>query len=183
MSKTTRTFIALPIPDPLRSKLERLQRLIAPAAPDAVWVTPADFHLTLAFLGDVEDVDLSKVCNSVADAVQRPANPHLYHQKPGRIPRHDPSARVLWAGLAGELEALETLQEPRVSRRRAASVIGPKRPSSSRISPSGGSNSNATRPSTSPSARGPLPQLGRRRFHHRIGRHIFVQHASRRPAL
>ena len=53
MPKTTRTFIAIPIPAPLGEKLTRLQSLLAPQVPAARWTTTLPFHMTLAFLGDV----------------------------------------------------------------------------------------------------------------------------------
>ena len=109
MSKTTRTFIALPLPDPLKAKLERLQRLIAPSVPGAQWVAPEEFHLTLAFLGDVEDIDLSRVCTAVTDAVRdQPINIYTIKSLGGFPDMSRP--RVLWAGIAGDIDALTSLQ-------------------------------------------------------------------------
>ncbi len=109
MSKTTRTFIALPIPDPLKAKLERLQRLIAPDVPDARWAEPAGFHLTLAFLGDVDDTDLNAICKSVAEAVRDvPANSYTIKGLGGFPDMGQP--RTLWVGLTGDMDALDELR-------------------------------------------------------------------------
>ena len=70
MPKTTRTFVAIPIPAPLGEKLVRLQGLLAPQVPAARWTTTLPFHMTLAFLGDVADTDLNAVCKAVAQACE-----------------------------------------------------------------------------------------------------------------
>jgi 2'-5' RNA ligase len=110
MARSTRTFIALPIPNPLKSKLERLQRLIAPDLPGASWVEPAGFHLTLAFLGDVDDTHLNNVCKAVAEAVKDLPPFGLTIKGLGAFPDAS-KPRVLWAGIEGDIEPLGRLQE------------------------------------------------------------------------
>jgi len=110
MPRTTQTFIALPIPAPLKAKLERLQRLIAPSLPDAKWVEPAGFHITLAFLGDVDDIHLNTVCNAVAEAVRGFSPIDLTIRSLGAFPDMA-SPRVLWAGIVGDLDELNELQQ------------------------------------------------------------------------
>ncbi len=109
MPRTTRTFIALPVPKPLKAKLERLQRLIAPDLPGARWVEPEAFHLTLAFLGDVDDTDLNPLCKAVAAAAAGHGPVGLVLKGLGAFP--DPaSPRVLWAGIEGDLDPLGAIQ-------------------------------------------------------------------------
>jgi 2'-5' RNA ligase len=109
MPHTTRTFIALPIPASLKAKLERLQRLIAPSLPDARWVEPAGFHITLAFLGDVDDLHLSSVCNAVAESVRGFSPIDLTIRSLGAFPDMS-RPRVFWVGIEGDLEELAALQ-------------------------------------------------------------------------
>src|SRR5262245_25888205 len=68
MASTTRTFVAIAVPEPLGLKLQRLQELLAPDVPGARWSSAGSFHLTLAFLGDVADTDLPEICRSTAAA-------------------------------------------------------------------------------------------------------------------
>jgi 2'-5' RNA ligase len=110
MARSTRTFIALPIPNPLKSKLERLQRLIAPDLPGASWVEPAGFHLTLAFLGDVDDTHLNHVCKAVAEAVKDLPPFGLTIKGLGAFPDAS-KPRVLWAGITGDIELLTGLRK------------------------------------------------------------------------
>lgn len=110
MPRTTRTFIALPIPGPIRSKIERLQRSLTPAIAGASWVGSDRLHLTLAFLGDVADEDLNAVCLAVAESVLGRPRFDLSVRGLGAFPDAS-SPRVLWAGLSGELSALESVQK------------------------------------------------------------------------
>ena len=110
MPRTTRTFIALPLPGAIRSKLEGLRRSLAPKIEGARWVESDNLHLTLAFLGDVADADLNAVCVAVAESVRGRPRFDLAVRGLGAFP--DPlRPRVLWAGLAGELDALASLQK------------------------------------------------------------------------
>ena len=111
MPKTTRTFVAIPIPAPLGDKLVRLQGLLAPQVPAARWTATLPFHLTLAFLGDVAETDLNAVCKAVAQA-SGPATPFELHiEGVGAFP-NPAKPRVLWAGLrAPEPSALQGLQK------------------------------------------------------------------------
>lgn len=100
MARTTRTFVAVVIPDNLGPKLARLQALLAPDVPGARWVDPAQFHVTLAFLGDVDDTDLNAVCKAVAEVASGFAPMELRLEGLGTFP--DPRRpRNLWVGMTG----------------------------------------------------------------------------------
>ena len=111
MASTSRTFIAFTIPEVQRTRLGRLQGLIAPEIPNARWVTPEMFHVTLAFLGDVPDSDLNTVCRAVTEASKgfKPFTVNL--QSLGAFP--DPTRpRVVWVGVTGPgLDVLSDLQQ------------------------------------------------------------------------
>jgi 2'-5' RNA ligase len=110
MPRSTRTFIAIPLPGAVRSKLEALQRSLAPSIAGARWVGPDAFHLTLAFLGDVPDPDLNAVCLAVAESVRRQTRFGLEVRGLGAFP--DASRpRVVWAGVVGDLDALSAMQK------------------------------------------------------------------------
>jgi RNA 2',3'-cyclic 3'-phosphodiesterase len=111
MPDTTRTFVALPIPPDRAAKLGRLQAQVAPDLPGARWVDPAHFHVTLAFLGDVANPDLDRVCRAVAEAAAGFAPLALRLDGLGAFP--DPTRpRTVWAGVAGDdAEALSRLQK------------------------------------------------------------------------
>lgn len=99
-TNSARTFIALPIPLVQRTRLGRLQSLLAPDLPGTRWVTPDQFHLTLAFLGDVPDVDLALVCRAVREAATGFRKLTLNLQMLGAFPDAE-RPRTLWVGLGG----------------------------------------------------------------------------------
>ena len=110
-TNSARTFIALPIPDTQRTRLGRLQTLLAPDLPGARWVTPDQFHLTLAFLGDVPDLDLVPVCRAVSDATSMFHRLTLNLGSLGVFPNPE-RPRTVWVGLGGpDLDQLNALQQ------------------------------------------------------------------------
>lgn len=116
MGKTTRTFIALPVPSALGEKLTRLQSLLAPKIPHARWTSNLPFHMTLAFLGDVPDNDLDTVCKAVAEASLPFSCFELRLEGVGAFPNLA-RPRVLWSGLtAADLTPLLELQKSIVKR-------------------------------------------------------------------
>lgn len=111
MPNTTRTFVAMAIPDDRRAKLGRLQSLIAPEMPGTRWVDPSLFHVTLAFLGDVPHADLGGVCRAVASACADRDPLRLRLEGLGVFPNAQ-RPRVAWVGVIGpDQEALADLQK------------------------------------------------------------------------
>lgn len=108
MSQTTRTFIAIPLPDPMGDRLTRLQGRLAPQLPSVRWNETLPFHLTLAFLGDVPYVDLNKICGAMAEASRGFRRFELTVTGLGVFPNLA-RARVIWAKVEGP--GLETLAD------------------------------------------------------------------------
>jgi 2'-5' RNA ligase len=100
MAQTTRTFIAVPLPDAIGDRLTRLQGRLAPQAPSIRWNSTPPFHITLAFLGDVPYVDLNAVCGATAEAARTVRRFELTVTGLGAFPSLT-RPRVLWAGLEG----------------------------------------------------------------------------------
>lgn len=87
-----RLFIAIELPDDLKTALGRLRVDV----PGARWVPPEQLHLTLAFLGEVEEKTAGDLNERLA-LIQTPPF-RLCFSGTGCFPdRHRP--RVLWAGL------------------------------------------------------------------------------------
>jgi 2'-5' RNA ligase len=98
-----RLFVALPIPDDVADQLSALQG----GVPDANWVQSENFHITLAFIGDVdggmtEDIDaaLATIDGPILDIELAGVD----HFVDGNQPR------ALYAGVVKE-ERLTRLQE------------------------------------------------------------------------
>jgi RNA 2',3'-cyclic 3'-phosphodiesterase len=131
MRETTRTFIAIPIPDPIGQQLAGWQQVLAPEIPGCRWVESQPLHITLAFLGDVRNRDLNDLCLAVAAAAEPSGRFELNVEGLGAFPS-PARPRVVWAGItAADLGPLGTLRESVV---RAAMKAG-YRPDDPRFHP------------------------------------------------
>jgi 2'-5' RNA ligase len=103
-----RTFIALELTDEVKSELSRAQGALKEAGADVKWVKTENIHLTLKFLGNIDDDKLEqikKALDEIAGAF-RPFEASLF--KLGAFPTLD-RPRVIWAGIdkgCAETEAI-----------------------------------------------------------------------------
>jgi 2'-5' RNA ligase len=111
MPEYTRVFIAIAIPEALERQLVRFQEELAPAIPGCRWTSALPFHLTLAFLGDVPNSDLSEICRVVAASAGEIEPFEIEVKGVGAFPSAI-KPRVIWAGVtAPNLKLLFDLQE------------------------------------------------------------------------
>lgn len=107
-----RLFIAIPIPEPVRDEIIRVQLELQPLVPRAVarWTKPDQFHLTLRFLGGVPVDGLEQLKESV-NAVCLSARPlQMRAEGVGFFPNpHSP--RVVWVGIGDKEGLLVDLQK------------------------------------------------------------------------
>ena len=103
-----RLFAAVfPPPDAVRL-LHVLVDALRPKLPELTWVAPELWHVTLAFFGDVPADEVSGTRDAVAAAVAHAPAMSLRLHGGGAFPdARDP--RVIWAGVAGDVEALAAL--------------------------------------------------------------------------
>ncbi|QQS14186.1 MAG: RNA 2',3'-cyclic phosphodiesterase [Rhodospirillales bacterium] len=109
-----RLFVALPIPDDIADALSALQG----GVPDANWVPSENFHVTLAFVGEVD----SNLAADIADALAPVEGPVLDLEIAGVDHFVDGAApRALYAAVAAN-EALTLLRTRVVSALRGEGV-------------------------------------------------------------
>jgi 2'-5' RNA ligase len=100
--------VAVPLPDDLRQRLAATVDRLRPHASDVAWVAPANLHVTLKFLGQIDPGRVP----ALTEALRAAAAPHApftlavtglgAFPTPGR-------PRVIWAGLADAAGALRRL--------------------------------------------------------------------------
>jgi len=98
-----RIFIAIEIPSEIKAELAALQNELRRAGAEVSWTTQENIHLTLNFLGEVNERrigEVEKVCVDTA-AEFRPFTLSL--DATGVFP-NSRQPRVLWAGLSGDVE-------------------------------------------------------------------------------
>src|SRR5260370_18804905 len=119
-----RLFVALEIPSAVRENLGTLLKSLRAVSPQTRWVRTENLHMTLKFIGEVEDPELAAI-RGVLAGVRSDQPVTLDFRGLGFYP-NDKHPRVLWAGTvaspnlltlaAGIDNAMETLGIPRERR-------------------------------------------------------------------
>lgn len=94
-----RTFIAIELPEDIKEAIGRLQDKLKRSGADVKWVAPANIHLTLKFLGEIDE----QTKNMVSEAVSLiGADTPDFSMRLGSIGAFPSlrSPRVLWIGLS-----------------------------------------------------------------------------------
>ena len=103
-----RSFIAVDIPEDLKKELRGLVETLKKDGADVKWVEIGNLHLTLKFLGWTEEEQLSKVKNLLRTLCSEEKPFRVHASALGGFPSLG-HPRVLWVGLAGNLDALNAL--------------------------------------------------------------------------
>ena len=105
-----RTFIAVDLGKAIRDRIVALQETLARTGTEVKWVEPENLHVTLLFLGEVDDREVPRVCRIVAEAAARqPAFP-LAVETVGCFP-NPRRPRVVWAGVGEGTRGLVALHD------------------------------------------------------------------------
>jgi RNA 2',3'-cyclic 3'-phosphodiesterase len=118
-----RCFVAIALPAAVRKHLVRVQDLLRRGDPDVKWVEQENLHLSLKFLGDVDDEPLATLKGLLSVEALRWPRLRLTYAGIGTFPEHG-TPRVLWAGCSGDLEKLAGLAG---AVERAAEQVGVER--------------------------------------------------------
>lgn len=109
-----RTFIAVDIGKTIRDRAVALQEKLAEAGSAVKWVEPENLHVTLLFLGEVDDRDVPAVCRVVAEQTLEHPSFRLSIERVGCFPNLR-RPRILWIGVGAgtqELCAVHDSLEP-----------------------------------------------------------------------
>jgi RNA 2',3'-cyclic 3'-phosphodiesterase len=116
----TRTFVAIDLTPEVREALgETAHRIAQPPGSKIRWTPARNLHLTLAFLGDVDDDVLADVCRTTRDVAARARPIEMTVRGVLPVPPAGRRLRMLWAGveepepmLAPLMEELQGALEP-----------------------------------------------------------------------
>jgi 2'-5' RNA ligase len=92
-----RTFIGIDLGKAIRDRVQALQEALARSADHVKWVEYDNLHLTLLFLGEVDDRELPAVCKAVSGVTQARRAFALSIETCGCFP-NPRRPRVLWVG-------------------------------------------------------------------------------------
>lgn len=96
-----RIFIALDIPEGIRTRLSEFMDRARALAPDARWSRVEGLHVTLKFIGEVTDARVQEIQAALASIKNKPFI--LRFDGAGFFPNAN-AARVCWAGVDGGIE-------------------------------------------------------------------------------
>jgi 2'-5' RNA ligase len=105
-----RTFIAIPLPEPVIIQLERIQRRLQRTCPDRCirWVNPHTIHLTLFFIGDMPETHIEGINQALAATVKTYGTFTFTVADLGTFPnRRRPN--VIWVGVKDDEHKLAGL--------------------------------------------------------------------------
>jgi 2'-5' RNA ligase len=108
MGDTIRAFVALDLPADIVDHVSGLQSGLRARGLRLRWVRPQNVHLTLKFLGDIPEAAVAEMGLALRRASRGSAPLALTVQGLGVFPGIR-RARVLWVGLGGQVEALQSL--------------------------------------------------------------------------
>jgi len=99
-----RSFIAIELTEEIKDKLSKIQDELKKSNADVKWVDPKNIHLTLKFLGDVEEKRLEDIKRILKRISEKYKEFSIELHQIGAFPKIS-SPRVIWIGIEkGKLE-------------------------------------------------------------------------------
>jgi len=98
-----RSFIAIELPGEIKASLEGIQQSLKKSGADIRWVKTGNIHLTLKFLGDIEEKSVTAIIHALKGACKNHKIFRVEILGIGTFPAKR-SPRVLWAGVNGNGE-------------------------------------------------------------------------------
>ncbi len=93
-----RTFIAIELPESIKDFLSRIQDQLKGSQADVKWVAPRNIHLTLKFLGEVNEKKLDEITCILEDTAKNKRPFYIRIFSLGAFPKIN-SPRVIWVGI------------------------------------------------------------------------------------
>jgi RNA 2',3'-cyclic 3'-phosphodiesterase len=103
-----RLFVAIGLPHEAASELDEVVAPLRPAWPELRWTGRDAWHLTLAFLGEVDEAVIARLAVRLERAARRHPSLSLSLSGAGAFPVAS-RARVLWTGIEGDRRGLGQL--------------------------------------------------------------------------
>jgi len=115
VAETIRSFIALEIPKNIISQIRQVQNDIKAydfKAHDIKirWSRPENIHLTLSFLGDIDESQILMAKNAIKVSSTQYTPLNLSAKRVGVFPNMK-RPKVLWIGLGGQIDILSAIQK------------------------------------------------------------------------
>ena len=103
-----RLFVAITPPATALAEIDAAVAPLRAARPELTWSSPQSWHVTLAFLGEVNDAVVPRLATRLERAAGGHPRLELSTAGAGAFPTV-PRARVLWTGVRGDPDALRKM--------------------------------------------------------------------------
>lgn len=103
-----RTFIAVDLAAAVKDRLIKLQEQLGRSGTGVKWTRPENLHLTLLFLGEVEELEVVSICRVVQQRARKHAPFSLEVAGLGAFP-NTRRPKILWAGITDGVAELRAL--------------------------------------------------------------------------
>lgn len=120
MRRLVRTFVAVDVSPEVRTRTAQAIARLQAAEAKVTWIAPQRLHLTLNFLGDVNQLELPAVCQAVVTAVHDFPQFEYTVKGVGVFPSPD-NPRTLWLGVE---KGADELREVQAAIQQALSPLG-----------------------------------------------------------
>ncbi len=104
-----RSFLAADVPPALRESIVCASEKLRSSATDVKWLKPEAIHLTLKFLGNIEEEQIEPIVAAISRVIANQEPLVLKAEGIGVFPNLK-RPRVIWVGLVGDTERLITIQ-------------------------------------------------------------------------
>lgn len=105
-----RSFLAFELPHDIKIEVARISTSVQKSGLDAGWLKPANIHLTMVFLGDMEARNMAAIIASIDNALTGTTPFEISLSGMGLFPDIR-RPRVMWLGLNGDMEGLSILRD------------------------------------------------------------------------
>ena len=103
-----RTFVAVPTSSTVQKRAADLIDRLRDSEENVSWVNPDNLHLTIKFLGDVPNTEVSQVCQAVGRAASSHGPFSVSYEGMGAFPNRE-RPKVVWIGVGQGSEPLVNL--------------------------------------------------------------------------
>jgi 2'-5' RNA ligase len=105
-----RTFVGVDITPVIRERAVALQQNLSKTGAQVKWVEPENLHVTLLFLGEVEDREVPNVCRAISEETQKHSSFPMTVETVGCFP-NPRRPRILWIGVGQGAQELCSLHD------------------------------------------------------------------------
>ena len=105
-----RSFIAIELSPPLRHHIEKIQNELKSATTDVRWVRSEGIHLTLKFLGAIDEERVAEIGDTLEECLADTTIFALSVGSLGAFPNRE-HPKVIWLGIEDERGVLQQVQQ------------------------------------------------------------------------